>query len=132
MAQDLTNDITELALNENEAITWDDTDDDERYFDLTFADEKCVLLFHHTDASADDETVTVKIIAGDFFQEGYGDIEFTIEKDEYHAVIFDSAVVKNEDGEVEIKLFDDSGDALGTGTSEGEADDIEIAVLHLG
>ncbi len=92
-------------------------------FDLSVPDEKTVVLVRNDDTN--DAMVTLE--AGDFFQEGYGDIESPdISQNEYCIFEFDSAVVKDTAGEVTVTVLDPDGSAF-TGTEA----DVKIAVLEL-
>ena len=124
---------TDVGLNEGTTIKWIEMDADTEDFDLTAADEKVILLVKNEHA---DQDLTVVVKAGDFWQEGAGDITATVEaqdeadpeESEVAAFIFDSARVKDEDEEVTLEFKDEGGDGFDTG---GSIDDVYVAVLEL-
>ena len=125
---------TDVGLNEGTTITWIEMDADTEDFDLTAADEKVILLVKN---EHNDQDLTVVVKAGDFWQEGAGDITATVESQndaspetsEVAAFIFDSARVKDEDEEVTLEFEDESGDGFGDGG--GTIADVYVAVLEL-
>lgn len=116
---DLTN--VELALNEGEEITFSNGAATQT-FDFNVPDEKLVVLIRNDDSN----TATVAFEAGDFFQEGYGDVSAAVEENEYFAFVFDSAVIKDEDSEVTVTVKDSDGSSF-----SGSEADVKIAVLEL-
>ena len=123
-------DFSTVKLNEAVEIDWDNSADAERKFDLDVADERFLILIDHggTDTTED---LVVRAEAGDFLQKGYGDVTSPeIGSGEQYVMVVESGVVKNEDGEVILKLEEDDGDDFGTDSSDG-LDDIGIAVVQL-
>ena len=125
--------ITEFStvkLNEAVEVNWDNSDDAERKFDLDVADERFLILIDHGGSDAT-ENLVVRAEAGDFLQKGHGDITSPeIEAGEQYVMVVESGVVKDEDGEVILKLEEDDGDDFGTDSSD-TLDDIGIAVVQL-
>ena len=123
-------DFTTVELNEAVEVDWDNSVDAERKFDLDVADEKFLILIDHggTDGA---ENLVVRAEAGDFIQKGYGDVTSPeIAAGEQYVMVVESGVVKDEDGEVILKLEEDDGDDFGTDSSD-TLDDIGIAVVQL-
>ena len=123
---DITN--VEATLNSGETFSFSDGAASQT-FDFNVADEKLVILVKNEDdddgGSAHAATVTFE--AGDFLQEGYGDIEVEVTDDNPLAVVqVESGIVKDEDGEVTVTVTDDDG----TSYSGTEAD-VKIAVVEL-
>jgi len=133
---------TELTLNEGILIDWTEMDSDTETFDLEEADEKVVILVTNEDS----EDLYIEIEAGDFFATGHapvrqkdssGDdtsLEATTTGDEANATaafIVDSAAVKDEDGEVTIAFYVDSGYSTGFGAGAGTIANVYVAVLEL-
>ena len=119
-------DIIEGLLNAGQELEFTTTGGDERTLEYNGKDEKTVILIENTDANDCD----VLFKAGDLFQKELGDITVTVDGNESVFVTFDSARVKDEDGEISIELkqkgtddaFDDGG---------GSSSDIGVAVLEI-
>ena len=124
---DITN--VEATLNSGETFSFSDGAASQT-FDFNVADEKLVILVKNEDTSGGDdaaEPATVTFEAGDFLQEGYGDIEVEVTDDNPLAVVqVESGIVKDEDGEVTVTVTDDDG----TSYSGTEAN-VKIAVVEL-
>ena len=126
MAADITN--VEATLNSGETFSFSDGAASQT-FEYSVADEKLVILVKNEDDDdgGDEYAATVTFEAGDFLQEGYGDIEVEVTDDNPLAVVqVESGIVKDEDGEVTVTVTDDDG----TSYSGTEAD-VKIAVIEL-
>jgi len=99
---DITN-IAEVDLNDFEEITWTDGTSEDQTFDFDVTDERLLLLLWN-DGTNTEDNITVTIEAGDMWQEAYGDITVDLDQDEFYVAHFDSAVVKDEDGEATISI----------------------------
>ena len=125
---------TDVSLNAGTTITWVAMDADTEEFDFTQADEKVILLVKNEGATED---LTVIVKAGDFWQDGAGDITATVEAQdeaapetsEVAAFIFDSARVKDDDEEVVLEFKDEAG--AGYGAGDGTIGNVYVAVLEL-
>ena len=123
---DITN--VEAKLNSGETFSFSDGAASQT-FDFNVADEKLVILVKNED---DDDggsafAATVTFEAGDFLQEGYGDIEVEVTDDNPLAVVqVESGIVKDEDGEVTVTVTDDDGTSY-----SGTESDVKIAVVEL-
>ena len=97
--------IAEVDLNDFEEITWTDGAAGGQTFEFDVADERLLLLLWN-DGTNETNNITVTIEAGDMWQEAYGDITVDLDQNEFYVAHFDSAVVKDEDGEVTIDVQD--------------------------
>jgi len=91
-------------------------------FEYDVADEKLVVLIRNDDANE----ATVTVTAGDFEQNGLGDVEVAVAQNEYAVIQVESGAVKDEDGEVTVTVTDADGSEF-TGTEA----DVKIAVIEL-
>ncbi len=132
MATDITSNIWDsLGLNSGSAISFDNTDDAERYFDFDEADEKALILVRNDGDTTDEVFVTIE--AGGEYPGGSGnDIEFSIDTQyETYAVPVDTQLVKDGDGQVTIHLYAQAARTsdYGGGDTTDDASEIKIAAV---
>ena len=119
-------DITDGLLNAGKEFEFTTTGGDERTLEYDGKDEKIVILINNSDANDCD----VVFKAGDLFQKELGDITVTADGNKSVFVTFDSARVKDEDGEISIELKQKgTDDAFDDGA--GSSAEIGIAVLEI-
>ena len=119
-------DITDGLLNAGKEFEFTTTGGDERTLEYDGKDEKIVILIENSEGNDCD----VVFKAGDLFQKELGDITVTADGNKSVFVTFDSARVKDEDGEISIELKEKgTDDAFDDGS--GSSAEIGIAVLEI-
>ena len=126
MAENLTDDITQLKLNEDvevDVITETDTVGEKDYEFEAEHDLFCLIV--ENTATTDDVEITIK--AGDYWQKGneeYVPLEFTVGTTSARAVgPLESAKYLNEDGKIEFNADMDG--------STDDVDDLEFVILFM-
>lgn len=118
--------IIDGLLNAGKLFSYTTTGGDERTLEYDGKDEKIVVLINNSEANDCD----VLFKAGDLFQKEMGDITVTVDGNTSVFVTFDSARVKDNDGEISIELkqkgTDDDFD-----DGDGSSAEIGIAVLEI-
>ena len=117
-------DITTGSLNSGEELEFTTTGGDNRTLEYSGKDEKIVVVLYND--GSEDEDADVVFEAGDLFQKELGDITVTLDQDEYQFITFDSARVKDDDGEITIEIYDKGAD-----TRLSDSSDIGVAVLEI-
>jgi hypothetical protein len=116
---DITN--IETALNDATELTFSDGAASQT-FEFSVPDEKLFVVVRNDDANE----ATITITAGDFLQNGYGDLEQAVANGEYFIFQLESGICKDEDGEVTVTMTDADGSAF-----SGTVTDVKIAVVEL-
>ena len=117
-------DITTGSLNSGEELDFTTTGGDTRTLEYGGKDEKIVVVLYND--GSEDEDADVVFEAGDLFQKELGDITVTLDQDKYQFITFDSARVKDEDGEITIEIYEKGADTRLT-----DSTDIGVAVLEI-
>ena len=117
-------DIIEGLLNSGQELEFTTTGGDTRTLEYGGKDEKIVVVLFND--GTNDEDADVVFEAGDLFQKELGDITVTLDQDKYQFITFDSARVKDDDGEITIEIYD-----KGAETRLTDSEDIGIAVLEI-
>ena len=117
-------DITTGSLNSGEELEFTTTGGDTRTLEYGGKDEKIVVVLYNDGTESEDADVVFE--AGDLFQKELGDITVTLDQDEYQFITFDSARVKDEDGEITIEIYEKGADTRLT-----DSTDIGVAVLEI-
>lgn len=134
MATDITSNIwDDLGLNSGDVVSFDNTDDAERYFDFDKADEKALIIVRNDGSTTDEVFVTIEA-AGEYPGGDGNDIEFSIATQyDTHIVPVDTQLVKDADGQVTIHLYAQDGRTsdFGGGDTTDNASDIKIGAVEL-
>ena len=117
-------DITTASLNSGEELDFTTTGGDTRTLEYGGKDEKIVVVLYNN--GEDNEDADVVFEAGDLFQKELGDITVTLDQEKYRFITFDSARVKDEDGEITIEIYEKGADTRLT-----DSEDIGVAVLEI-
>ena len=117
-------DIIEGLLNAGQELEFTTTGGDTRTLEYGGKDEKIVVVLYNNGGENEDADVVFE--AGDLFQKELGDITVTLDQDKYQFITFDSARVKDDDGEITIEIYDKGADTRLT-----DSTDIGVAVLEI-
>ena len=119
MAADITN--VELGINAATELTFS-AGAASQTFEYAVADEKLLIVVRNDDVN----TATVTLTAGDFLQNGYGDVVQAIATTEYFIFEVESGIIKDSNGEVTVTVTDAGGTVF-----TGSEADVKIAVIEI-